>query len=125
VVDQGFKQEGLTRNGRFAERETGAEYYVRELPDGTIAWVGEHAPSRGERKALCNVFLGRRTAPTRLQGDLIDVPKRQVFPDADGRFETDLQISLPDGSYILEAIQHTADGSIGQATSFLVATLDE
>jgi hypothetical protein len=60
--------------GRFLEVETGAEYYVRELPDGTVAWVGE-LPSLGPTKAFTNVFWGRRVNATLVEGDLMDIPK--------------------------------------------------
>ena len=80
--------------GRFVERETGAEYYVRELPDGTIAWVGEHVPVGGARKAFANVFLGRRIDHTHVQGDLIDVPKGA----ASGEFR-DVRVELTESGF--------------------------
>jgi hypothetical protein len=65
------------------------EYYIRELPDGTIVWVGEHVPPVPASSApttppgFTNVFFGRRIR-TEVRGELIDVPKgraRNVFKD--------------------------------------------
>jgi hypothetical protein len=38
---------GGKMEGRFTERETGAEYHVRELSDGTVVWVGEDVSGTG------------------------------------------------------------------------------
>jgi hypothetical protein len=61
--------------GRYKEMETGAEYYVRVLPDGTVAWVGEAVATSSGRKSFTNVFLGRPVSDGVVQGDFIDVPK--------------------------------------------------
>src|SRR5215216_1093692 len=88
-------------DGRFMERETGAEYYVRELPDGTIVWVGEHVPRPGELKAFTNVFMGRRTGPTQAEGDFFDVPKGRamgVFSGVQVNLRPDeIQFRFPSG----------------------------
>lgn len=81
-------------DGRFTERETGAEYYVRELPDGTIAWVGETSPGIGVRKAFTNVFFGRKVSTSQAQGDLIDVPKGRS-----GGVFRNLQVALTDSGF--------------------------
>ena len=61
--------------GRYKEMETGAEYYVRVLLDGTIAWVGEAVATGAGRKSFTNAFLGRPVGDDVVQGDFIDVPK--------------------------------------------------
>lgn len=60
--------------GRFTERETGAEYHVRELSDGTVVWVGEDVSGTGI-KNFTNIFFGRRVSATEARGDFIDIPK--------------------------------------------------
>lgn len=63
-------------------------YYIRELPDERVVWVGEHIPlllkpprtdpptppNPPTQPDFTNVFLGRRIRGW-LRGDLIDVPK--------------------------------------------------
>lgn len=84
------------------------EYFIRELTDGTIVWVGEHLPpalASGAPTAppeFTNVFFGRRIR-TGVRGELIDVPKgqaRNVFKDVlvglDSRVPTEyIYFNLP------------------------------
>lgn len=56
------------------------EYHVRELADGTVVWVGEHAPALAEplvQPQFTNVFRGHRTR-IGIRGELVDVPKGQT-----------------------------------------------
>jgi hypothetical protein len=65
--------------GRYEELETrsrySSEYYVRDLPDGSVVWIGERIPSGGARKGFTNVFLGQRVSPSQVEGDFIDIPQ--------------------------------------------------
>lgn len=55
---------------------------MRDLPDGSVVWIGEHIPSGGAHKGFANVFLGHRVSPSQVEGDFIDIPQggtRAVF----------------------------------------------
>lgn len=62
-------------DGIFRELESGAEYYVRHLADGALAWAGEQVPAPGASPAFVNVFLGTPSGPGTFRGNFIDVPK--------------------------------------------------
>lgn len=81
-------------DGRYTEIETGAEYYVRELPNGVLAWIGEFPQTSTGQKPFTNAFLGQLTSGGYAQGDLVDLPKGQ----ASGVYR-DVQVHKERGRY--------------------------